>query len=91
MSDDLIRISSEYQLEVRTDKMAQLLAAEVEMDSADFLHAKLLRIRGVNDVDYNGHFGPYVTVTLHSKYDTEETRAQICATVAEHLQECADA
>jgi len=43
----------------------------------EILSKKLDKIKGLNNVDYNGHFGPYIWLTIETECDTSETWSEI--------------
>lgn len=49
------------------------------------LYEKLGELDGVADVDYDGHFGPYVFLTIEKEHDTAETKRKIREIIKKHL------
>lgn len=43
---------------------------ENQMD--EMLYFKLDKLEGVSNVDYNGHFGNYIWLTVDAQYDNDE-------------------
>lgn len=56
---------------------------ENENEWDEILDQKLDKIKGVEDVDYNGHFGSYVFLTIETEFDTPELWLEIEKTIKE--------
>lgn len=85
-----------YAIEIDNDKFLDLLDSEshvTENAAFDFgkqtLCQRLDEETAAEDIEYNGHFGAAVYVTLEVEDDTEENHATILAIIEEHLEWCA--
>lgn len=84
-----------YAIEIDQDKFLALLDSESYVtDSAAYreagaqsLFAKLIKTPA-EDVEYNGHFGCNVYLSLDVENDTDEVRAQIIGVINNHLDWC---
>lgn len=50
---------------------------EGDQDASKCLYMTLERIDGIHSVDYNGHFGSYIYLTIEEEHDTQETHKKI--------------
>lgn len=50
---------------------------EGELDGSKCLYLSLETISGVYNVDYNGHFGSYIYLSIEEEHDTKETHKKI--------------
>ncbi|BCH33165.1 hypothetical protein MesoLjLc_50950 [Mesorhizobium sp. L-8-10] len=85
-----------YAIEIDRDKFLDLMDSEsYATDSAAFkqgertLAEKLDDISGVSDIEYNGHFGAAVYLSISADEDNYALRLQISETIEAHLQWCA--
>ena len=53
----------------------------------DSLHHKLKEIRGVQGVDYNGHFGAAIFFEIDVDHDTPSTLTSVNVRIASHITE----
>jgi len=49
------------------------------------LYKKIDKVDGVNDADYNGHFGASIFYRVEAEHDNEETHAEIRRLIQEHI------
>jgi hypothetical protein len=88
---ELERQSTNYAISISTDQMLALINAERlygPLQMEPHLSERLEKVSGVNKVDYDGHFGAAVYLTLDFESDTTKTHAEIKAVIAEHLARC---
>lgn len=80
-------LSKAYQVEIPTDKFAARLIGQKDDEGTDgkTLGEKLGALPGVFDVNYNGHFGPYVFFSVEIASDTPFTKKNIEMTIRHHL------
>lgn len=83
-------IEKQYQVEVDMRKILDAEGWHTNGSGAykDTLHAKLMELEGLHgsqQVDYDGHFGNYLYITIHPSYDTPEFWKQIESTVEKYL------
>ena len=75
---------SSYSIEVDLLSIMTLdNARENDNDWDNTLFNLLDKIKGVSRVDYNGHFGPYVWLSIEAEHDTPETWERIEKTITE--------
>jgi hypothetical protein len=78
---ELIRTRTTYAVEVPRDKAIALF----DLEPVSLLD-RLMKVDGVSEVNYDGHFGPFVYVTIDADDDTPATHAAV-----RHLiQSCLD-
>lgn len=89
------KASSRFSIAIDNDKFLDLLDSESYVTSNaayqgdnETLCQKLGRLSGVFDVDYNGHFGAAVHLTIDTDSDKPELRDEIRATIRDHLDWC---
>lgn len=89
------KVCTSYSIEITDQLFLSLLRSEsAETGNAAYqagnqtLAAKLDRIPGVSDIEYDGHFGPAVFVTISSEEDTEQVKGEIIKTIKDHLIWC---
>ena len=67
-------VSRQYTIEVDLMKIMDSDDYHENQDNEDaVLYNVLSKLPGVDNVDYNGHFGPYVWVTIDARNDNAET------------------
>ena len=59
---------------------------ELDQDASKCLYMTLERIDGIHSVDYNGHFGAYIYLTIEEEHDTKETHKKISDLIEEQLR-----
>ncbi len=69
-----------YSIEVGIEGLLEIMERDKDY-STPCVAAKLEKIAGVWKVAYEGHFGPYVYLSVDVEDDTEETWAQIEAII----------
>lgn len=75
-------IAISYMVEI--DRIA--FANKLIHDDESFYEA-LDKIEGVNDIDYNGHFGPYIYLTIDLDVNVPETLEKIKKLIQEMIYE----
>ena len=55
-------------------------------ESSRCLYLSLEKIDGVNSIEYNGHFGLYIYLTVEEEHDTKETHKKISDLIEEQLK-----
>ena len=77
-------VAKQYTIEVDLAKIMDSDFKKEENDQwDDVLSQQLDRLEGVNAVDYNGHFGPVVFLTVDIEHDTPELWLKIEKTIKE--------
>lgn len=70
--------STDYAIEVGVERLLGILAEDkAEMSHSQTLGGRLEEIDGVDRVNYDGHFGPYVYLRVCVEDDNDETWAEI--------------
>ena len=77
----LKKIQTSYRIEVSVEEALKLFYLEPVS-----LEASLKKIKGISQVEYDGHFGPYVYLTLDEENDTPKTHALICKLIERPLK-----
>jgi len=54
------------------------------------LYEELDKLDGVNDTNYDGHFGPYIFLNIEVECDTPETHEQVIQIILRHLKDAND-
>ena len=79
--------STNYAIEIpNVDKFLAIDKYELEQDASDCLYLSLETIGGVNNIDYNGHFGSYIYLRLDITDDTPETWEAINKMIADQIE-----
>ena len=85
-----------YSIQIEDDPFLDLLDSESYVSgNAAFdkgqatLNEKLEKLPGVTKVDYNGHFGGAVYLTIDCDEDTTSLKKQIARIIERHLAWCA--
>lgn len=55
-------------------------------DDSEHLYNKLMNVVGVNEVDYNGHFGNYIFLKVNPEFDNEEMWKEIENITMNHIK-----
>ena len=79
-----VRHAAEYSLKVSVDSMLYILRKDDTRSTG--LYTKLMDVAGVLEVDYNGHFGPFIFIKITAKHDAPETWKRIFAIVNSYLE-----
>jgi hypothetical protein len=89
------KTSTSYAIEIGDEDFSALLDSESYVtDNAAYkagaatLGEKLDRQTPARNVDYNGHFGAHVFLSLDADDDTEATRLAIKVLILDHLRWC---
>ena len=85
-----------YAIDIEESKFMDLLDSESYVTNGgafqpgcQTLCEKLNPMPGVWGVDYNGHFGAAVYMTIDADEDTNERKTEIAAIIQKHLEWCA--
>lgn len=65
-----------YSIEMAEDVFLDMLNRDKNYSETPYVD-RLMKIDGVSKVEYDGHFGPYVFLTVDVEDDTEETWSKI--------------
>jgi hypothetical protein len=76
----LARSASSYSVGVPKSKAIALFDLEVD-DEGHSVGDLLGKIKGVSEVNYDGHFGPFVYMTIEADEDTPQTHAAVCEVI----------
>lgn len=80
-------VQSTYSIQVTVDDLLKITRKDNESDSGDDqLYLLLEEISGIKSVDYDGHFGPWIWVTVDKDKDNAETWKRIEGTIKEYLK-----
>lgn len=82
----LERAATSYCVEVDRDQFARLLKFEQTRYMAQSLLDELKPVDGVSGIEYDGHFGPFIYLTIESEYDTPERQAEVVAIISRRLR-----
>lgn len=84
-----------YSIEIEQNLFLNLLDSESYVtdhatykDDNKTLCEKLGQITGVNDIEYNGHFGNFIYLTIDKDVDNKKTKDQISKIIEDHLEWC---
>ena len=85
-----------YSIEIGVPRMFDLLDSEdIVTDHAALkpgvlsLSEKLEKLPGVSGVEYDGHFGPAIFLTVEDEHDDDAFKASVAETIESHLTWCA--
>ena len=71
-------VSTSYAMAIEdVDDYLAIEKYEGDQDASKCLYMTLERIDGIHTVDYNGHFGAYIYLTVETEHDTKETHDKI--------------
>jgi hypothetical protein len=88
----LEKTATRYRIEIEVEEMQAILcydeACGVERETGPTLCYKLSELPGVYKVDYNGHFGPAVFLTIDEESDRPRIHGQIKAIIRKHIKVC---
>lgn len=77
--------SRSFAFGVTVEDFTKITAREDEEELwADTLTAKLDALDGVSDVDFNGHFGPFIYFTINADDDTSGKRDEIFSMIYDY-------
>jgi len=76
-------ISTNYSIDVSVKELLSIMSKDNEVERP--LYVLLAEIDGVYDVDYSGHFGPYIYITLLIEYDNKNVWKTIHKTIKNYL------
>lgn len=90
---ELMPVQHSYVIEIPSDDMRALLKAEEmlggPLDSdGELLFIKLHALEGVNNANYDGHFGANIYFTIEHGEDKPERHREIIKVITEHLELC---
>ena len=60
-------ISTNYSLDIPTKKLIEIMRKDGNCDAP--LYIRLGNIKGVYDIDYDGHFGPHIFLSVEIEHD----------------------
>lgn len=80
-------ISTNFSIPVPAASFLALITAE-NWDVDETLYRKLTRDTAAENVDYDGHFGDQIVLSLDFDDDTPENREQIVKVINDHLSYC---
>lgn len=85
-----------YSIKIPQPRFVRLLDSESHVTNhaamekgQSTLDEKLAKLPGVIDVEYSGHFGAYVHLTIEDEDDNEGLKTKIAETIETHLAWCA--
>jgi hypothetical protein len=73
---DKEKLESRYAIYCPKDHLLRILELETGYQN-ETLDEILRQIDGVKDIEYNGHFGPYIYLTVETDVDNDKTWKQI--------------
>lgn len=75
--------STNYVLEVSVQNLLDIMRKD--MDTEKPLYRQLIDIDGVSDIDYDGHFGPHIYLTVSQEHYNTDTWSIIYKTIGNYL------
>jgi hypothetical protein len=84
----LERTRTEYAVEVSIDAFLAVSKWEDWTNRELTLLDKLDKLPGVDNIEYNGHFGPCFYFRLDVDHDTPAMHARIARTIEQHVAKC---
>lgn len=89
---ELEKLATDYGIEVTVEEMKAILhydwGCSIERYEGPTLCGRLNEIEGVSRVNYDGHFGPSVFLTLETNEDTPQKHEQIKTALQKHIKKC---
>jgi len=87
MSFTTEKTATSYSIGLTTEQMLAIMDKDNNEPSiVNCLNIRLGDIDGViDDVEYNGHFGPFIFVSIKDEYDNPETWEMIFQTINKYL------
>ena len=84
---EFTQISVAYSLDVAVGEMLSIINRDKKNDKIkqDDLGTILERVPGVKDVDYSDKTGPYIFLSIESKYDNLDTKVAVKDKVNKYL------
>lgn len=81
-------VATEYCIELTIDEMKKILEKDRSpiQESDQTLFDRLSDIEGPEDIEYSGHFGANIYLTLPVEYDKERTWNQIEEAIGEYIK-----
>jgi hypothetical protein len=76
-------VSTNYSLDIPVDKMLEIMRKDGNCTVP--LYIWLSNIKGVYSVDYNGHFGPHIFLSVEIEHDDAEVWDLIFKTIENYL------
>lgn len=71
-----------YKIKLSEESFTRIIHKDhTTIPNTDNLHLLLNRIEGISDVDYSGHYGPVIILTLEAEHDTDLTWDNIKDTI----------
>jgi len=85
---DKEKLESRYAIYCPKDHLLRIMEIESSFRYEDQTLDEILRqIDGVKDIEYNGHFGPYIYLTVETDVDTDKTWKQIQTEIRKFIQQ----
>jgi hypothetical protein len=79
------RTTATYALPVPVRDFLALTHREARYPEKPDLGSELDAMKGVDNTEYNGHFGSFIYYRVTVEHDTDETHAAVAACVERHL------
>ena len=77
--------ATSYSLDVSVKDLLAIMDKDDKRSVTANLWEKLSRIDGVTDVDYGGHFGPHIYLTIEIEHDNKNVWGSIYKTIKSYL------
>ena len=73
-----VRTATSYQYQISKERFTAIVDRDNEVETyAEMLCAQLEALDGVSDVEYNGHFGANIYLTVDADHDGSKTATAI--------------
>ena len=70
---DVNAIVTQYEVGISEESFDAITDRDIHESDCKQLYEQLLEIEGVYDVDYNGHFGTHIYLSIHKEHDHDDT------------------
>lgn len=89
---DIAATATCYALETTIKDLVRIIKRDCKggNENRKELHEILDSIDGVDQVEYNGHFGPYIFFRVSCDFDNDAVLAKVSDTVKNYLEICND-
>lgn len=74
----------QFCIEVTAEEMLKILRRDDNI-SGDNLERRLFNLGGVNDIKYDGHFGPYIWFMMNVVYDDPHNHSLIEDSIQDYI------
>ncbi len=74
-----------FRVPVSVDEMLLIMEKDRNVAIGDELYEKLNAVDGVYQVDYDGHFGPWIFFTLHKENHNDATLNKISKIINDYI------